>query len=64
MHWINREKRNDQEHHEKVSFFIWLSFRMVFFSFFLMRKCTLHTLLVMFFIHEGNRSQMFLEKCY
>ena len=57
MHWINREKRNDQEHHEKVSFLIWLSFRMFFF---LMRKCPLHTLLVMFF-HVGNRFQMFFK---
>ena len=74
MQWRYREKRNDQEHHEKVSFFHLAKFWM-FFSF--LRKCPLQLpcfvfekmsssipmLLVMLLAHIGkgsnSRSQMF-----
>ena len=41
--WRNREKRDDKQHHEKVSVFIYLSFRMIVFVLFL-KKRPLHFL--------------------
>ena len=62
MHWVNREKRNDQEHHEKVSFFIWLSFR---FFFFFWENVHFIRCLLYFFINVGkrlkSRSQTFFK---
>ena len=46
MQWRNREKRNDQEHHVKASFFHLAD-----------KKCLLHfLLLVMLFAHVAKRS--------
>ena len=53
MHWRNREKRNDQEHREKASFFS--SNWVLDFFFLLLRKWPLHMFLVMLFIHVGKR---------
>ena len=69
MQWIYREKRNNQEHHEKVSFFHLAKFWMVLFLLFL-RKCPLQfpcfisekisfsipLLLVILLAHVGKRS--------
>ena len=64
MHWRNRDKQNDEEHHEKARFFIYLSFTM-FFCFAFLRKCPFHMLHVMLFVHVvkrlNSRSEMFFK---
>ena len=51
MQWRNREKRNDQEHHVKASFFHLAD-----------KKCLLHfLLLVMLFAHVAKRSNSRLK---
>ena len=65
MHWRNREKRNDQEHHVKASFFH-LADKTFFLHF--------HLLVILFFIqflllvlfahvskHSNSRSQVFFK---
>ena len=65
MHWRKREKRNDQEHHGKASFFIYPTFRMIFIVFFKKMSPSLHMLLVILFIHmekrPKSRSQVFFK---
>ena len=56
--WKNREKRDDKEHHEKVRFFIYLSFRMVFFVLFLIKR--LAHFLICYFLMQENAIP---EKC-
>ena len=60
MHWRNREKGNDKEHHEKASFFYLTDFMFwnVLFVYFLFHKMSLSLsmLLVMLFALEGKRS--------
>ena len=62
MRWRYKEKRNDQEHHEKVSFFHLAKFWMVFFLFEKMSS-SIPMLLVMLLAHVGkglnSHSQMF-----
>ena len=62
MRWRYKEKRNDQEHHEKVSFFHLAKFWMVFFLFEKMSS-SIPMLLVMLLAHVGkglnSRPQMF-----
>ena len=53
MQWKNREKGGDKEHHEKANFFIYLSFRMIFFVF---KKTYLLPTHLMLFVHAGKRS--------
>ena len=70
MQWKNREKRNDQEHHVRASFFIQVH---VFFTpccllyYLFLKKRLLHfLLLVMLFAHvakrSNSRSQIFFKK--
>ena len=56
--WKNREKRDDKEHHEKVRFFIYLSFRLVFFVLFLIKR--LAHFLICYFLMQENAIP---EKC-
>ena len=67
MQWRNREKRNDQEHHVKASFFH-LADKKVFLRFpllvmlFVLKKCLLHfLLLVMLIDHVAKRSNSRLK---
>ena len=71
MQWRNREKRNDQEHHVKASFFH-LTDKIFFFTsccllcYLFLKKCLLHfLLLVMLFAHvakrSNSRSQIFFK---
>ena len=62
MQWRNREKRNDQEHHVKASFFH-LTDKIFFFTsccllcYLFLKKCLLHFLfLAMLFAHVTKRS--------
>ena len=69
MQWRYRQKRNDQEHHEKVSFFhlakFWMFFLFCLFSSFCSEKISssIPMLLVMLLANVGkrsnSRSQMF-----
>ena len=74
MQWRYREKRNDQEHHEKVSFFHLAKFWMFFFCFWenvlfnsnvlFLRKCPIQfPCCLLLLVHVGkssnSRSQMF-----
>ena len=62
MQWIYRKKRNDQEHHEKVSFFHLANFE-CFFLFVLFLENVLFNSHVVSLTHAGkrsnSRSQMF-----
>ena len=62
MQWRYREKRNDQEHHENVSFFHIVKFYFFCFVFEKM-SCSIPMFLVMLLAHVGkrsnSRSQMF-----
>ena len=62
MRWRYKEQRNDQEHHEKASFFHLAKFWMVFFVFEKMSS-SIPMLLVMLLAHVGkglnSHSQMF-----
>ena len=67
MQWRNREKRNDQEHHAKASFFhladtkFLLRFLLLVILF-VLKKCLLHfLLLVMLFAHVAKRSNSRLK---
>ena len=57
LHWRNRIKQNDHEHHEKESFFSasWVLERFFCFVFEKMSS-SLPMLLVMLFVHVGKRS--------
>ena len=62
----NREKRNDQEHHEKVIFFHLAEIYNVFFCFVFEKiPSSLPVLLAMLFAHlaklSNRRSQMFVK---
>ena len=71
MHWRNREKRNDQEHYEKASFFHLAGFKNGFFCFVFEKmenvfftSCVM--LLDMLVVHVkkprwNSRSQMFFK---
>ena len=57
MQWRNRKKRNDQEHHERVSFFHLGEFKNVFFCFVFEKiSSLLPIMLVTLFGHVGKRS--------
>ena len=57
MHWRNREKRNDQEHHEKASFFSSSWVLEWFFCFVFEKMSSSHPmLLVMLLAHIGKRA--------
>ena len=67
MQWRNREKRNDQEHNVKASFFhpadkkFFLRF-MLLVTLFALKKCLLHfLLLVMLFTDVAKRSKSRLK---
>ena len=66
MQWRYKEKRSDQEHHEKVSFFHLAKFRMFFVFVFEKISSSIPMLLVMLLAHVGkgsnSRSQMFSKK--
>ena len=60
MQWRCREKRNDQEHHENVSFFHIAKFWMLFFVFKKMSS-SIPKFLVMLLAHVGRRSNSCLQ---
>ena len=60
MQWRCREKRNDQEHHENVSFFHTAKFWMLFFVFEKMSS-SIPKFLVMLLAHVGKRSNSCLQ---
>ena len=60
MQWRCREKRNDQEHHENVSFFHIAKFWMLFFVFKKMSS-SIPKFLVMLLAHVGKRSNSCLQ---
>ena len=65
--WSKREKRNDKEHHKKVSFFHRAEFSNGFCFVLFLRKCLLHFLCCLFIGKSSgenlrsSRSQMFFK---